>query len=70
VTSAAERTVDQGWAARYAQKKENRDFLINMTTILPVSGGVGLQTETFSRSAKVSRAAYGCQESQDGKIAA
>ena len=30
------------------------DFVINVTTVLPPSGGVGLQAETFSGSAKVS----------------
>jgi len=40
---------------KYAQKQDKMGFGANMTTVLPPSGGVGLQTQTFSGSAKVSR---------------
>jgi hypothetical protein len=32
---------------RYAQKQAKRAFLVNMTTVLPGSGLVGLSNETF-----------------------
>ena len=39
---------------KYAQNEDKRHLFINVTTVLPPSGGVGLQTETFSGSAEVS----------------
>ena len=39
---------------RYAQNQDKRELYINVTTVLPASGVVGLQTETFSGSVKVS----------------
>jgi len=42
-------------AVKYAQNRDKRHLFINVKTVLPASGGVGLQTQTFSGSAKASR---------------
>jgi hypothetical protein len=41
VTNALEKTVDQGVAVRYVQKQAQKGFLINIRTVLPLSGLVG-----------------------------
>ena len=41
----------KGREMKYARKQDKMDLLINMTAVLPASGGVELQTESFSGSA-------------------
>ena len=35
---------------RYAQRHDKKGLFINVTTVLPASGGAGLNAETFSES--------------------
>ena len=47
-----------------------RGFFINMTTVLPASGRVGLRTDTFRGQRSVPSTSQGCQEEQNGGTAA
>ena len=55
VTTAVEKTVDRVTGGEVRSKKGKKGLVINVTTVLPLSGRVGLPTETFSGSAKVFR---------------
>jgi hypothetical protein len=55
---------------KYAQNQDKGHVFINLTTVLPASGGVGHQTEPFSGSVKVSGTPRGYQNAQNGKTAA
>ena len=71
VTSAAEKCLTEWRRVKYAQKQDKRSFFINMTTVLPPSGRVGLQAETFSGSTgPIPLTPQRCQNAQNGKTAA